>query len=510
MLGWLLGVPLAVLRWLVSPVPLAVLALLLAWAYYSFTRNFDFWKSRGVPGPKPCLPWGNEFGPPLVNLIDFESWLYHKQGGKKFCGFFEMQKPALFVGDLDLIRSITIKDFEHFTDQRDQFGGDFWKKTLLLLKGAEWKETRSVMSPTFSSSKIKAMHQLTLNSAQNLAQHVRKEMTEGGEVEIKDAFGRFTMDNIAACAFGVNCNSFSDHNSQFATMAAKLMGFHPLVMIRFLAETILPKSIATWCPDYSLKIGAFFEDVVIKTIAHREKNPSSTRDFLQLLMDTKDKDGKRVLSDSSMVAQSVLFLIAGYDTTSTLLTFAAYCLALDQEIQQRVQQEVDEAIARHDGLTYDAVMDMPYMDRVMAETLRMYPPATRMERVCTKDYTLPGTNVHIPAGTLVMLPVFVMHRDPDHYPDPLTFDPDRFLPEEKEKRHPCAYLPFGSGPRNCIAQRFALFEAKVAMASILKELTLKPTPTTPPHPMPLDPQGFLTTPKGKKVPLLAVSREEAK
>ena len=154
-------------------------------------------------------------------------------------------------------------------------------------------------------------------------------------------------------------------------------------------------------------------------------------------------------------------------------------------------------------------MDMPYLDRVLAETLRMYPPVTRLERVCTKDYTLPGTNVNIPVGTLVLLPVFAVHRDPDHYTDPLKFYPDRFLPEEKEKRHPCAFLPFGAGPRNCIAQRFALFETKVAMASILKELTLKPTPETPLHPMPLEDRGLLTTPKGKKVPLLAVPRYEA-
>ncbi|KAF0294716.1 Cytochrome P450 3A31 [Amphibalanus amphitrite] len=507
MLGWLMTAPLAVLRWLISPVPLTVIVVLLAWAYYSFTKNFDFWKSRGVSGPKPCLPWGNEVGKMFSGFFEMDNWLYYEHGGKKFCGLFEMHHPVLFVGDLDLIRSITIKDFDHFVNQRDQFGAEFWKETLILLRDAKWKETRAVMSPTFSASKLKAMHQVTLDNAQNLAKYVEKQMAETGVVEVKDAFGRFTMDNIAACAFGVNCNSFTDPNSQFATNAAKIHSFHPLMIIRFLAETFLPYSIAKYCPDYSVKIGAFFGDVVMKTIAHREKNPSSTRDFLQLLMDTKDKDGKRILSDSSIVAQSSLFLIAGYDTTSTLLTFAAYCLAVDQEIQQRVQQEVDDAVERHGGLNYEAIMDMPYLDRVISETLRLYPPVARLERVCSKDYTLPGTDIHIPAGTLVFLSVFGVHRDAELYPDPLQFDPDRFLPEVKEKRHPCAYIPFGSGPRNCIAMRFALFEAKIALAAMMRQLTLKPTPQTPPHPMPLDDDGFLATPKGKKLPLLAVPRE---
>ena len=510
MFGWLLAVPLVVGRWLFSPVPLTVLALLLAWLYYKMTKDFDFWRSRGVPGPEPRFPWGNETGPPFwMPMTEFENWLYYKHGGKKFCGFFELHRPVLFVGDPDLIRAIAIKDFEYFTDRRDQGADDIMKEALSILRGAEWKETRSVMSPTFSASKLKAMHQLTLDNALNLTKYVMENMEKDGEVEMKDMFGRFTMDNIASCAFGVNCNSFTDPNSQFATTAAKLFNLNLPAFVRFIAGSILPEKVMRVLPDPAAKTTGFFVDVVGKTMAHREKHPSSTRDFLQLLVDTKDKDGKRILSDSSIVAQSVLFFIAGYDTTATLLTFSAYCLALDHQIQQRVQQEVDEAIARHGGLTYDAVMDMPYLDRVMAEAVRMYPVATRLERLSTKDYTLPGTNVNVPAGTVVQMSVFALHRDPEYFPDPLKFDPDRFLPEEKEKRHPCAYIPFGVGPRNCIAMRFALFEAKVALASMMSTMTLKPTPKTPPHPMPLNKMAFLLAPEGGKMPLIAVRRNKS-
>ncbi|KAF0309947.1 Cytochrome P450 9e2 [Amphibalanus amphitrite] len=470
------------------------------------TKNFDYWKSRGVPGPRPCLPWGNEFGPPFTKVGEFDSWLYHKHGGKKYCGYFELRKPVLFVGDLEMIKAITIKDFDHFTDQRDQLGNDLFKEMLIILKGAKWKETRSVMSPTFSASKLKAMYQLTLDNAQNLLKYINAQQVDKGEVEIKEAFGKFTMDNIAASAFGINCNSFTDPNSKFAAMSASLSDFDPLSMLQFIVQGVSAK-LAALIPTPVDKAGEFFRSAVLKTISHREKNPSSTRDFLQLLMDTKDKDGKRILSDSSIVAQSILFLFAGYETTATLLTFAAYCLALDQEIQQRVQQEVDDAVERHGGLTYEAVMDMPYLDRVISETLRLYSPAPRTERVCTKKYTLPGSDLVIDVGTLLAIPVLPIHRDPEYYPDPLRFDPDRFLPEEKEKRHPCSYLPFGSGPRNCIAMRFALFEAKVALVTMLRELTLKPTPQTPPHPMPLDKKAFLVSPEGGRVPLCAVRRE---
>ncbi|XP_037094480.1 cytochrome P450 3A9-like [Pollicipes pollicipes] len=503
MFGWLLSAPWAVASWLLSPIPLTVLAAILVYHYFKFTKNFDFWPSRGVPGPKATLPWGNEFGVPfLTPAVEFEQWLYSKHGGKKYCGYMEMSRPVLFVGDPDLIRAIAIKDFEYFTNRRDAGAEDELKDALSVVNGEVWKHTRAVMSPTFSASKLKAMHQLTLDNALNLNKYVLEDMQSKGEVEMKDAFGRFTMDNIASCAFGVNCNSFVDPNSIFATNAAKLFNPGALGFLRIVAVLTLPKFISSWFPNPARKVVKFFTDVVNTTVAHREKHPTSVRDFLQLLMDTKDKDGNRVLSTASIVSQSVLFFLAGYDTTATLLTFASYSLAVSPDVQRRAQQEVDDVLAKHGGqMTYDAVLDMTYLDRVLSETLRLYAPATRLERECTKDYTLPGTNVHLPKGTLVHIPVLSLHRDPDHYPDPLRFDPDRFLPEEKEKRHPCAYLPFGQGPRNCIAMRFALFEAKVAFAALLQKMTLLPTEKTPPPPMPLDKRAFLTTPEGRKLPL---------
>ncbi|XP_043224917.1 probable cytochrome P450 6a13 [Amphibalanus amphitrite] len=511
MLGWLVTVPLMLIRWLISPVILAVLVLLMTWIYYILTKNFDFWKSRGVSGPKPRFPWGTEFGSPFwTSPIELDAWVYSQHGGRKFCGYFEFNRPVLFVGDLELIRYITIKDFEYFTDRRDQGFFENLKDAVSVLKGAHWKETRSVMSSSFSTSKLKAMYQLALGNAKNLTHYVLLDMEKKGEVDMKDMFGRFTMDNIASCAFGVNCNSFTDPNSTFATNAAKLFSTERAAIMRLINDLALPECIKSRLPDPLAEPSQFFADVVTRTIRSRDNSTHSAPDFLQLLMDTKDKEGNRVLSTSSIISQSVLFLFVGYDTTASLLTFAGYCLATHPEVQERVQEEVDAALSRHGDLTYAALQEMSYLDRVMSETLRLYPPATRLERESTKEYTLPGTDVHLPIGTVVQISVLSIHRDPEYYPDPLRFDPDRFLPEEKERRHPCAYLPFGSGPRNCLAMRFALFEAKVALAELMRQMTLKPTACTPSPPMPLDKMAFLLTPAGRKMPLISVPRSSAK
>ena len=508
MIGAILSALGSVVKWIFTPLPLAVLACALATVYFYMTRNYGFWKARGVSGPTPTFPYGNAYGPPFTDFIGFDDWIYNKQGGRKYCGYIELARPVLYVGDLDLIRAITIKDFEYFTDRRELVLSDEFREMLSAINGKQWKDTRAVMSPTFSGSKLRGMLQICLDNASNLAEYVESEMKRADEIELKDCFGRFTMDNIASCAFGVNCNSFKDPNSEFAKNASVLFeapkGYAAL---RLTLVVMLGNVALKYLPDPFHSVGQFFTRAVKRTLEQR-RSGGPRKDFLQLLLDTKDKDGNRVLTDSSIVAQSVLFFVVGYDTTATLLMFAAYCLATHPEVQEAVHDEIDEVLERHGGqLTYEAVGEMSHLDRVISETLRLYPPGSRMERQSSKEYTLPGTNVTLPCGTIVQMPIFAVHHDPDHFPDPLRFDPDRFLPEEKEKRHPCAYMPFGSGPRNCIAMRFALFETKVALVGVLQKFRLVPGPRTPPPPMPIASDSFLLTPKDGKAYLRAVSRK---
>ena len=508
MIGVILSAFGSVVKWILTPLPLAVLTCLLLTVYYLMTRNYWFWKERGIPGPTPTFPYGNAYGPPFSDFVGFEDWIYNKQGGKTYCGFIQMTEPVLYVGDLDLIRAITIKDFEHFTDRRPVLFSKDFEEMLFALNGKQWKDTRAVMSPTFSGSKLRGMLQLCLDNASNLTGYVLNEMKRAGEIELKDCFGRFTVDNIASCAFGVNCNSFKDPNSEFVKNASKLFeapkGY---TKVRLSLIALLGDAGLKYLPDPFKSVTQFFTRVVNRTLQQR-RTASSRNDLLQLLLDTKDKDGNHVLTPSSLLAQSVAFFVVGYDTTATLLMFAAYCLATNPDVQEAVHAEIDEVLERHGGqLTYEAISEMLLLDRVISETLRLYPPVPRTERQSSKEYTLPGTNLTLPRGTLVRMPIIALHRDPEHFPDPLRFDPDRFLPEEKEKRHPCAYMPFGSGPRNCIAMRFALFETKVALMAVLLKTRLEPGPRTPPPPMPLSSESFLLAPKGDKAYLRAMPRK---
>jgi cytochrome P450 len=202
-----------------------------------------------------------------------------------------------------------------------------------------------------------------------------------------------------------------------------------------------------------------------------------------LLKDTATGTAKRdlavVLDDETVIAQAFLFFFAGLDTIQTALTFAAYEIAVNQDVQERLAEEIIPIMEKNNGaLTYESVNEMAYLDMVVSETLRKNPPAFVTERKCTADYKIPETDLVIPKGMSLMIPINAVHHDENYYPDPEKFNPENFNAENKAKRHPYAYLPFGIGPRNCIAMRFALVETKAALAHLIYNFKIEPCAKT--------------------------------
>ncbi|XP_063852736.1 cytochrome P450 9e2-like [Scylla paramamosain] len=481
-------------------VPLTVILCLAALYLH---RTYSFWDSRGVPGPKPVWVLGNMY-PRLrasVSMAEFDQKMYEKHGGRKMCGYYEFTKPCLMVGDLQLLKHVMVKDFDHFTDRSFvTFNEPVMDHMLLGLKGTTWKAVRSVMTPTFSSGKVKQTLQLVKDCAKNLVTYFNKELEKGSSVfEMKDVYGMFTMDTIASIAFGVSSDTLNNTENEFSAAAVRFFTpaakwKRPFIFLQFLKPHIAKRlhlNFIDRTPIY------FFSKVVRDTMKYRQENNLRRSDFLQLLLDAQLQEqtnnnkscpsnspsaGKvtnQVLTDLVITSQCVLFYIAGYDTTATTLSFLSYCLALHPEIQQKCMAEIDQVLERHNGeITYEAISEMNYLDMVFAETLRLYPPAPRVDRTVTKDYTLPGTDITLPAGLKVIISIYSIHRDPEHYPNPSKFDPERFSPENKATRSPMAYLPFGSGPRNCIGMRFALMEAKIAAVCLLQEFAFIPSKKT--------------------------------
>lgn len=184
------------------------------------------------------------------------------------------------------------------------------------------------------------------------------------------------------------------------------------------------------------------------------------------------------LTNDEVVAQVFMLYLAGHETTANTLTFVSYELALNQEVQDRVVQEIQDQIGEKEP-TYDAMSKLKYMEQVIMETLRMFPPQTRLYREIQETVTV--GNYTFPKGWTVVVPVFSIHRDPEYWPDPERFFPGRFE-NPKSTQNKFFYIPFGQGPRICLGMRLALLELKVSLVHVLRRVRLVPYVVETHHP----------------------------
>lgn len=188
--------------------------------------------------------------------------------------------------------------------------------------------------------------------------------------------------------------------------------------------------------------------------------------------------GSKYLSEEEIVANSVLFFLAGYETTGSTLSYCLYELATNPNIQEKLYQEVKSVIDSGETLNYNNVMKLQYLDAVISETLRKHSPALILSREASDDYHIPEYNFTIKKGLAIMIPVYAIHHYSEYYKNPEIFDPERFMPENRQSIIPYTYLPFGGGPRNCIGMRFALSEAKLGLAQIINQFQICRTKKT--------------------------------
>jgi cytochrome P450 len=193
-------------------------------------------------------------------------------------------------------------------------------------------------------------------------------------------------------------------------------------------------------------------------------DPTRDAPLVRALMQTTDPQTGQPLSDRAICDELVLFLLAGHDTTSTALTYALWALGHRPELQQRVAAEADALGDRR--LTHEDMPRLRYTVQVLHEALRLCPPAPAVGRTVMADIEVDGYRVA--AGTCAIVAIYAIHRDPALWEDPLRFDPDRFSPERSKGRDRWQYLPFGGGPRACIGDHFAMLEATLALATIVR------------------------------------------
>ncbi|XP_022082457.1 uncharacterized protein LOC110974856 [Acanthaster planci] len=461
--------------------------LMLAW-YDRWCHQY--FQRRGIPVPD-YIPF---FGNILQWRHGFQTVFtdYAKKYGK-VVGTYDFRTPVLIITDPDLLKNILVKNFSSFCNRRKiPLSQRPLNRGLTRLDDEEWKEIRNVITPSFSASKMKRMSAMINECCDTMVTNFSRSRAGGKAVDCREVFGAFTMDVVASCGFGVKVDSQQNKDDPFVKYAKKAFAFtrmNPFVLLLcafpFLKHVFAFLKINPVPPD-AIK---FFMDVTETACKMRsaEGSQASKRvDLLQLMLNAHNDDEfeqngtslpednlnrsvapRKPLSTEDVMAQSLIFFLAGYETTNTLLSFTAYLLATNQEAQEKLHAEIDNLAPTRDNLGYDVIAKMEYLDMVINESLRMYPPAVVFDRVCNDTVTVDGLTIE--KGVHLIVSTWTLHYDEQYWENPSNFDPERFSPENKATIKPCTFLPFGFGPRNCIGMRFALMEAKMALVRVMQQ-----------------------------------------
>ncbi|KAM7296458.1 cytochrome P450 3A16 [Ixodes scapularis] len=400
--------------------------------------------------------------------------------------------PTLMVADPELLKEIMITDFSSFPNTQfiGRSGDPVLDNMLVALMDDEWRATRSVVAPTFSTSKIKHMVPVLNSCAQDTVQSFCDVAAKGVPYDVKQIFTAYVLDVIAQTNFSIRLDSHRDANNPFVVQAKRIFGTEK--WRAFFCFQFPRLSTALGLRIFAPEAIHFFADLMTDLLQRRKCcTENEMQDFIRLLMNAEPTDEgdlcavgngeakpakKRVLSRDQILAQAVLFFLAGVDTSANTLAMSAYHLALNQDVQARLVEEIDQALLTHKDITLDVVMGLPYLDAFVMEVLRISGPVTMTYRTCVKD-TRVGT-IPVDKGTLVRIPIYSLHHDQRYFPDPEVFDPSRFLGDNRKLIQPFTYLPFGEGPRQCVGMKFALFKVKFCLFHVLSKISFQVCPET--------------------------------
>ncbi|MFG1783293.1 cytochrome P450 [Rhodococcus oryzae] len=338
-----------------------------------------------------------------------------------------------------------------------------------------WAKAHNILAPGFSQAALRGYHGSMLRALDGLRSAWDGAAATGDPVDVSRDMNRLTLDVIGLAGFGYDFGSFTKPPG--AEPAERPVSEDPFVtaMSRALAHInrtsndlpFVRKLFGRKAAEQHKADIALMRSVVDDVIAERSRHPGGHDDLLDLMLGTVDPASGESLDPVNIRNQVLTFLVAGNETTAGTLGFALYYLAKHPEIAAAARAEIDAVAPGDDPLSFDQIGKLRYLRRVVDETLRLWPAAPGYFRKVRTDTVL-GGRYAMPLGSWVFVLLPQLHRDPVWGNDTESFDPDRFLPEQVRKRPRDAYRPFGTGPRSCIGRQFALHEAVLTLAELLR------------------------------------------
>ncbi|KXJ83027.1 cytochrome P450 4g15 [Aedes albopictus] len=412
---------------------------------------------------------------------------------------------------------IILNSYVHLTKSSEyRFFKPWLGDGLLISSGEKWRSHRKLIAPAFHQNVLKTFVDVFNDNSLAVVQRMRKEV--GKEFDVHDYMSEVTVDILLETAMGSQRTSESKEGFDYAMAVMKMcdilhsrqLKFHLrmdsvfnftkikqeqerlLGIIHGLTRKVVKQKKELFEKNFAegkLPSPSLSEIIAKEESASKEPLPvisqgSLLRDdldfndendigekrrlaFLDLMIETA-KSGAD-LSDEEIKEEVDTIMFEGHDTTAAGSSFVLCLLGIHTDIQDRVYNEIHQIFGNSKRkATFNDTMEMKYLERVIFETLRMYPPVPVIARKVTQDVRLASHDYVVPAGTTVVIGTYKVHRRADIYPNPDVFNPDNFLPERTQSRHYYSYIPFSAGPRSCVGRKYAMLKLKVLLSTILR------------------------------------------
>jgi cytochrome P450 len=419
------------------------------------------------PGPKQHFLIGNM---PLASDDPLSLFL---QWAREFGDIFYYRAAWLqvyFLNHPDLIEAVLVRNYQNLLKDRvvrnsRWFLGD----GLLTNEGESWLHQRRLAQPAFHRERIASY----ANSITGYAEQAIAPWQHGETLDIHQQMMRLTLRIAVRCLFNVEPEEVGRISAAMNVLMRNTTG------VRMLFPPI-----ARYLPTPTMfavrKAVADLDRSVYSVIAARRHNGKSSGDLLSMLMQARDEQGSG-MTDRQLRDEVMTFLLAGHETTALALSWTWHLLGQHPEVERELHAELDRVL----GSRPPAVADLPslaYTDRVIKESMRLYPPAWSLARTVISEFELRG--YRIPAKANVVMSQWIMHHNAQYFPNPDKFDPGRWLTPQAQNLPRFAYFPFGGGPRQCIGSAFATMEAVLTLATIAQRFRLRPVATGAVSPVP--------------------------
>jgi len=421
------------------------------------------------PGPRPKPIVGNilEFRRGQLNFV---TSLQRKYG--KASTFYFGQTPAVLFATPEAVRYVLVENAKNFTIRDVAQGlrlllGD----GLLTTDGEFHRRQRRLMLPAFHRKRVESYRDTMIAYTERMLE----DWQPGQQLDISGEMQRLTLRIVARALFDV------DLTQESSTLGAAFNNVREYPNRRRFSWRGLRIDLPFMPYGKFIRAKALLDETVYGIIAHRRATGEDTGDVLSMLLAARDEDGS-ALTDKQVRDEAMTLLAAGHETTANALTWTFYLLSQHPTERDKLLAEL-RTVLNGRAPTVEDLAKLPYLEMVIKESMRLYPPAWLLGRRAERDYDLEG--YHLPAGSFAILSPWVFHHMAEYFPEPERFMPERFDPETGEKHPPFSYFPFGAGSRMCIGSTFAMMEARLLLATIIQCYTPVLVPGHPVVPRPM-------------------------